>query len=204
MSLETYDHIFEPGTDPSAAPLILLHGTGGDARRFLEFGRLVAPTAPALAVTGDVNEHGMRRFFRRTGEGVYDMEDLAIRTDAFDAFLAAAIEIYELDAARAIGLGYSNGANLLANLAFRHPTRLNRLALMHPLIPFTPPNVDLAGLSALITAGRRDPISPAALTADLAEHLTVRGATVDLVWRPGGHEIDGGEIEAARHFVQGA
>jgi len=25
----SYQHLFEPGSDPSAAPLLLLHGTGG-------------------------------------------------------------------------------------------------------------------------------------------------------------------------------
>ena len=40
-------------------------------------GRDLMPGATIVAPRGDVSEHGAARFFRRTGEGVYDMADLA-------------------------------------------------------------------------------------------------------------------------------
>jgi phospholipase/carboxylesterase len=52
----------------------------------------------------------------------------------------------------------------------------------------------------LITAGRRDPICPPALTLRLADCYADRGAEVDLHWHPGGHEIAATEIAAIRAF----
>jgi predicted esterase len=50
-----------------------------------ELGPTLAPGAAVLSVRGNVDEHGMSRFFRRLAEGVYDMADLAFRTRALDA-----------------------------------------------------------------------------------------------------------------------
>ena len=122
------------------------------------------------APRGDVSEFGAARFFRRTGEGVYDMDDLAVRTTKMAAFVRA-----HRDAAKpsaVIGLGYSNGANILASVLFADPALFDAAVLMHPLIPFEPEiEGDLAGKRMLITAGRRDPICPPDLTSRLEAHL---------------------------------
>ena len=47
-----------------------------------------------------------------------------------------------------VGLGYSNGANILAAVLFAEPALFDAAVLMHPLIPFEP---ELAG------AARRPP-----------------------------------------------
>ena len=39
--------------------------------------RELMPGAAIVAPRGDVSEHGALRFFRRLGEGRYDMDDLA-------------------------------------------------------------------------------------------------------------------------------
>jgi phospholipase/carboxylesterase len=203
VSLETYDHGFAPAAAAGAPTIVLLHGTGGDRRSFDAFGAALAPGAARLALDGDADEGGMRRFFRRRAEGVYDMDDLARRTEAFDAFLAAAFAKYRIDPAGAVGLGYSNGANLLANHAFLGRGRFRRLALAHPLIPFDPgPLPDLSGLAVLITAGRRDPIAPAALTERLAGALGAAGATVETIWGQGGHEVGPEEAAALAAFLR--
>ena len=199
MSLDLHHYLHQPGVPPGPT-LVLLHGTGGDAASFLRFGRLIAPDAPMLSVQGAVSEQGAARFFRRMGEGVYDMEDLKRRTNDLADFLEAAFDQHGVDPTNAIGVGYSNGANILANLAFERPGLLRKLALAHPLIPYDPPMTGLSGHEVLITAGRRDPICPPPLTEQLEAALQARGAKVEMVWRPGGHEIDGGEIEAIRCF----
>ena len=53
-----------------------------------------------------------QRFFRRTGEGVYDMEDLAQQTQRMGDYVAAWKAKYP--ASPIYGFGYSNGANILA------------------------------------------------------------------------------------------
>lgn len=180
----------------AGAPLLLtFHGTGGTERQFHDAATKWMPGAHVVSPRGDVSEHGHLRFFRRTGEGVYDMADLDRRSAAMARFIAD--ERARTGAARTIGLGYSNGANILAAVAFRQPDLLDDLVLLHPLIPFTPPpQPGLVARRVLITAGRRDPICPPGLTQSLADWLTGQGAQVDLHWHPGGHEIAPSEIDA--------
>ena len=78
--------------------------------------RELMPGAAIVAPRGDVSEHGALRFFRRRGEGVYDMADLAARTAAMAGFVEAHAAIAA--PSRVIGLGYSNGANILASVIF--------------------------------------------------------------------------------------
>jgi phospholipase/carboxylesterase len=185
---------------PDAPLFLTFHGTGGTEHQFHDFARELMPTAHVTSPRGDVSEGGALRYFRRTGEGVYDMDDLARRTAAMARFIAE--ETTSTGAPSTLGLGYSNGANILANVAMSRPDLVDVLVLLHPLIPFTPaPAPGLAGRRILITAGRRDPICPAPLTQSLADWFTSQGADVTLHWHPGGHEIAQTEIAAIRSFL---
>ena len=128
------------------------------------------------------------------------MDDLALRTKKMAGFVRAHIE--EAKPSSVIGLGFSNGANILASLIFAEPALFDAAVLMHPLIPFKPDvKGDLSGRRILITAGRRDPICPPELTLRLDSHLRAEGAEVTLEWHDGGHEMRPNEIEAARGFL---
>ncbi|MEO1331713.1 MAG: alpha/beta hydrolase, partial [Pseudomonadota bacterium] len=173
-------------------------------RSFVDLADAVAPEAGVLSLNGDVRDGPMRRFFKRRAEGVYDMEDLETRAKRLDAFLRAAFETYGIDPVAAVGLGYSNGANILAHLALRGSDVLPRRVLMHPLIPHRPePAPDLSALDALITAGRRDPIGPEPATAAFARDLAAYGATVRTAWHDGGHEVRPEELTAVQAFLAG-
>lgn len=182
-------------------PLFLtFHGTGGNEAQFHGFAEQLAPDAHVTSPRGDVSEHGALRYFRRTGEGVYDMDDLAARTTAMAHFIRT--EIAATGAQRTMGLGYSNGANILAAVALEHPDLVDDLILMHPLIPWAPkPQPGLAGRRILITAGQRDPICPAPLTQSLVDYLQAQGADVTVHWHAGGHGIEQSEIDAVMQFV---
>jgi phospholipase/carboxylesterase len=180
--------------------LFLFHGTGGNENQFFDFGRELLPQATIVSPRGDVSEQGAARFFRRTGEGVYDMADLARATDKMAAFVTALAA--EHQASELIGLGFSNGANILANLIIEKGGLFDRTVLMHPLIPFRPvANPDLAGRRIVITAGQRDPICPPQLTTQLGDYLRQQGADVSEEWHGGGHEIRPNEIEVIRRFL---
>ena len=86
--------------------------------------RELMPGAAIVAPRGDVSEHGALRFFRRTGEGRYDMADLAARTAAMAGFVEA--HVAAARPSRVVGLGYSNGANILASVIFARPRALRR------------------------------------------------------------------------------
>ena len=103
-----------------------------------------------------------------------------------------------------LGLGYSNGANILASVLFEEPDLFDASVLMHPLIPFEPARNDLSGRRVLITAGRSDPICPPQLTTRLVDLLQARGADASVEWHEGGHEVRPNEIEATRRFLSAA
>ncbi|MEO1200092.1 MAG: alpha/beta hydrolase [Pseudomonadota bacterium] len=197
-----YVTLHKPAKTEDQPMLVLLHGTGGDEVSFAELGRMIAPEAGLLSVRGDVDEMGHARFFRRRAEGVYDMDDLAYRTGKLAGFLTKTTHQLGIETDRLVGIGYSNGANILANLLMTRPDLLRRAVLMHPLIPFEPaPQPDLANADVLITAGRNDPISPLALTQRLADWFRAQGAKVNLALHDGGHQLLPQEIDAARTLV---
>jgi phospholipase/carboxylesterase len=183
------------------APLVFtFHGTGGNETQFHGLASQLLPEAQVISPRGDVLEGSMARFFKRTGEGVYDMDDLAQRTKAMAGFMAE--EKAQSEAHRTIGLGYSNGANILAAVALEHPDITDDVILMHPLIPWEPePQPALSGKRVLITAGKRDPICPAGLSQTFADYLTFQGADVTLHWHEGGHEIVPNELAAIQSFL---
>lgn len=181
-------HVYEPGTDAARPPLLLLHGTGGDERDLLPLGRLVAPGAALLSPRGRVLEHGMPRFFRRLAEGVFDEDDLRLRTDELAGFIRAARARHGL--AAPVALGFSNGANIAAALLLRHPGLLAGAALLRAMMPFAqPPVADLSGTPVLLLSGVSDPIVPAANSARLAALLRADGAAVNHQELPLGHGL---------------
>lgn len=199
MSRDAYVHAAE-GQGADRPLLVLFHGTGGDETQMTGLGRMVAPDAALLSPRGDVSEGGAARFFRRTAEGVYDMDDLARATARMTGFVRAHAE--DARPTLLLGLGYSNGANILASTIFAAPGLFDAAVLMHPLIPFQPRiEGDLTGRRILITAGARDPICPPEMTARLEAWLRDAGAEVSVLRHPGGHEIRTEEIEAARRFL---
>ncbi|WP_137131672.1 alpha/beta hydrolase [Rhizobium sp. FY34] len=197
MTIDSYIHKLRPGK-PGAPIFFVFHGTGGDENQFFDFAGRLLPKATIVSPLGDVSEHGAARFFRRKAEGLYDMEDLARATKRMAGFVSAHRE--QAEAGPVIGLGFSNGANILANVLIEQPGLFDASVLMHPLIPFAPK--PRAGHSKLlVTAGERDPICPVPLTQALVDYFSAQGDAVTLEWHPGGHEIRPNEIEAVKAFL---
>ena len=185
-------------TGPDAPLFLVLHGTGGDENQFFDLAGQLLPGAQIVAPRGDVSEGGALRYFKRIGEGVYDMADLALRTDKMAAF----VQGKKTSGRKAIGLGYSNGANILAAVQFKAPELFDATILMHPLIPFTPPAADFTGRRVLITAGQRDPMASRQTTQALHDYFNANGAETELHWHAGGHELRQEELLAAQQFLQ--
>ncbi len=193
-------HVARSEGAPDAPLFFTFHGTGGDETQFHALAAQLVPGAQVISPRGDVSENGMNRYFRRTGEGVYDMEDLGKRTRAMAAFLAT--EKARSGAGRVIGMGYSNGANILASVALDHPEIFDDIILMHPLIPWEPaPQPGLKGRRTLITAGRRDPICPPEQTERLVRYLSGQGSELTTHWHEGGHEISREEMSEVQKFL---
>lgn len=202
MSRLSTEYIHAETEGARGAPLVFtFHGTGGDETQFHGLAQQLVAGAHIVSPRGDVSEDGMARFFRRTGEGVYDMDDLATRREKMAGFLRS--KIADTGATRVYALGYSNGANIASAVAFQHPDIFTDVIAMHPLIPWTPePQPGLEETRWLVTAGERDPICPAPLTRDLLKYLAAQGATVSEHWHSGGHELLQSELSAIQDFLK--
>jgi predicted esterase/catechol 2,3-dioxygenase-like lactoylglutathione lyase family enzyme len=182
--------------------LLLLHGTGGDENDLLPLGRALLPGAGVLSPRGKVLERGAPRFFRRLAEGVFDQEDLALRTEELARFIEAAAITYALERDGIVAVGFSNGANIAGSLLFRRPGLLRGAVLLSPMVPYEPdPLPDLSGRSVFIGAGRNDPIAPAAQAERLATLLRDAGADVTLHWQQAGHTVTKDELDAAHRWI---
>ena len=187
MAMKAYHALTKAPADK--APLIFtFHGTGGDEHQFFGLAEQILPSAGIVSPRGDVLEHGAARFFRRTGEGVYDMDDLALRTDKMAGFVGAYKDAHP--GSPVYGFGYSNGANILASMLLKHPGLFERAGLLHPLIPWEPEaNPALRDLQVLITAGQNDPICPWPMSERLIAYFEAQGSKVTTAIHTGGHGI---------------
>ena len=194
-------HIFYKGTDEAKPTLLLLHGTGGNEESLIGLAKEIDDTANILSVRGNVLEHGMPRFFRRLAEGVFDIEDLIIRTKELNEFLNEASQQYGFDRQRIVAIGYSNGANIAASLLFHYEDVLAGAILHHPMVPRR--GIELPKLSAIpvfIGAGTNDPMCTAQESEDLEALLSSAGATVTTNWFDFGHQLTIPEVHAAKEW----
>lgn len=199
-ALEPFIHRFEPATVPGRAPLLLLHGTGGDESDLLPLGLAVAPGAALLSPRGRTLEAGMPRFFRRLAEGVFDEDDLTRRTHELADFVEQARAEYGLSAP--IALGFSNGANIAAAMLLLRPEVLSGAVLLRAMSPFEkPPAAALDGKPVLIVSGSFDPIIPEKNAARLAATLAGAGAAVAHRSLPTGHGLSQADLRLVRDWL---
>ncbi|WP_033543973.1 alpha/beta hydrolase [Planococcus sp. CAU13] len=192
-------HVFKKGTNPEKPVLLLLHGTGGNENDLMPLAAHIDPEASVLSVRGNVSENGMPRFFKRLAEGVFDMEDLKFRTEELYNFIAESAEKYDFDRSNVTAVGYSNGANIAANLLFTYSDALKAAILHHPMVPNRDTELPaLTGVPVFIAAGTNDPICPAQESEDLRNLLEGAGAAVELHWENQGHQLTMPEVEAAK------
>ena len=200
----SYHHLFEPGTDASAPPLLLLHGTGGDETDLLRLGQTLSPGSALLSPRGDVSEGGARRFFARLAEGVFDPKEITKRTHALADFIATAAKKYAFDAKRLTAVGFSNGANVAATLLLLRPESLAAAALFRPMVVLDQPAApgSLAGKRVFVASGSVDPIVPLDHPPRLAALLRAGGADVALHTFPASHNLTPVDIAAAQKWLK--
>jgi phospholipase/carboxylesterase len=203
MPALSFTHRFVPATAPGRAPVLLLHGTGGDEPDLIPLGQAVAPGAALLSPRGKVLENGMPRFFRRFAEGVFDKADVTARANELADFIGEARAAYGLEAP--VALGFSNGANIAAAMLLLRPEALAGAALLRAMVPLAaPPAADLAGKRVLILSGAMDPIVPTDNAARLASLLQGAGAAVEHRPLPAGHGLSQADVNLARTWFDGA
>jgi len=201
MRQPDFIHEFVPGG--SGRTLLLLHGTGGNEHNLVPLGRELDPNAALLSPRGKVLENGMPRFFRRLGEGVFDVEDLKQRTNELADFITVAAAQYNLATNEIIAVGYSNGANIAASMLLLRPEILHAAVLFRAMVPLEPADPpDLSPVRVWIGAGNQDPIIPTSETQRLVDLLRGAGADVTIRFFNAGHGLTNGEVEAAGQWLK--
>jgi phospholipase/carboxylesterase len=190
-------HTYKKGVDPSQPTLVLLHGTGGDENDLIPLGKRIDPRANLLSIRGEVSEQGMLRFFKRLSPGVFDEEDLMYRTQQLFDFIKKAAEMYHFDSDNVWIVGYSNGANIAANMLLTLPNVCKGAMLLHPMLPRKiEESPSLKQCSIYLTAGKADPIVPLHSIQALETALIKSGANVSLEWFQHGHQLHQDEVNA--------
>ncbi|PAW67078.1 MAG: phospholipase [Opitutia bacterium Tous-C1TDCM] len=201
----SYQHVFEPGTDPSAPPLLLLHGTGGNEHDLLRLGRTASPGSALLSPRGDVVEgQGVLRFFARLGEGVFDPAEITRRTHALADFVLAAAVRYGLQPLQLMAVGFSNGANIAATMLLLRPDALGGGVLLRSMLVLDQPALpgSLAGRRVLLLNGTTDPLVSPDDPARLAALLRAGGADVKTEIIPASHQLTPQDVAAAQRFLR--
>jgi phospholipase/carboxylesterase len=195
-----FTHRFIPATAPGKPTLLLLHGTGGDENDLLPLAARIAPGAATLSPRGKVLEHGMPRYFRRSGEGQWDVDDLKRRTAELAEFVKRAQAAYGIGAP--LALGYSNGANIAWSLLLAEPAALSGAILMRAMLPFDPrPLPDLASLPVLMLTGRHDELIPPQQAGLLAALLGEAGADATFEMLEAGHGLTEEDLRLAAGWL---
>ncbi len=197
-------HVFLPGAGPESPVLLALHGTGGSEDSTADFARQLNDVAAVLAPRGLVVEGPHVRWFRRMGEGVFDVDDVELQADRLAEFVLRAQETYGLGGRRFIAVGFSNGANMALALATRHPELVTGVVAFSGMYPYADRDLPagVSGLTALLLNGQDDPMAPQSSVARLEEQLRGRGATVDRRTRAGGHGVTEDERQTARDWLE--
>jgi phospholipase/carboxylesterase len=180
----SHRHVLIAGSDPAAAPLVLLHGSGGNEQDLVPLARKLAPRATLLGVRGSVPFEDGSAFFHRRPDRTIDEVDIVERCPVLADFIANA-------AARPpIALAFSNGAIMAAALLMMRPGLLSAAILLRPLSPFAQdPVVHLSATPVLIIDGAKDSRRSPGDGARLAERLVRAGTAVSHHVLPVGHAI---------------
>ena len=197
------DKAFGPKDNQSdTLTLLLLHGTGGNEDDLIQVGQMISPSASLLSPRGKVLENGMPRFFKRLAEGVFDMEDLKLRTRELADFVKEASNIYSFDLNKIIAVGFSNGANIAASLLLSYPETLMGAILFRAMVPFIPNSpINLSDKNVLLSAGMFDPIVSESQTQSMLDILEKSRANATLKWQQSGHNLTESDILDAKEWL---
>jgi predicted esterase len=142
------------------------------------------------------------RFFRRLAEGVFDIEDLKLRTNELADFVEKASAAYGFDARNVMAVGYSNGANITASILLLRPKTLSGVILFRAMVPLVPDRLlNLSGKRVFMSSGLQDPIATKNEAETLSDLLRQAGADVTLRWQDSGHELTKQDVTSARQWL---
>lgn len=196
-----YEYIYNEGQ--SGKPVfILLHGTGADENNLLPVAEVLDAEATVLSIRGNVSENGMNRYFKRYGEGQYDVEDLMRRGQELYQFIEEKAEEYGFSLENAIYIGFSNGSNIAINMMLLDDSKINKAMLYAPMYPLdTEEALKLPDAKVFLSMGKNDPIVPKAESDRVINIFKDLGADVTEFW-VNSHELNGDNLLAGKQWLE--
>jgi phospholipase/carboxylesterase len=195
-----YEYIYKEA-QPGHPVFILLHGTGGDEQNLLPVAEVLDTEAGVLSIRGNVSENGMNRFFKRHGEGNYDVEDLMRRGQELYEFIEEKAEEHDFSLEDAIYFGFSNGSNIAINMMLLDESKVNKAMLYAPMYPIDiEETVELPDAKVFLSMGENDPIVPRAESERVINIFKDLNAEVTEFWVDS-HELNGDNLLAGKEWL---
>lgn len=191
-ALGNVGHVYRPPNLPSGpSPLvILLHGAGDDARRFLEMLRPIAEergyvmaAAKSLGPTWDIAAE-----IPRASDGTESLPDLGPDVPRIDAMLREIFARSPIDPRQVVLVGYSDGASYALSLALANSDVFPSVIALSPGFVKFPPRLK-TGQRIFIAHGKHDSVIPFEAAAKIADELTSKQLSVKFRSFDGGHGL---------------
>ncbi|WP_416354115.1 alpha/beta hydrolase [Agrilactobacillus fermenti] len=184
------------------APLLLLHGTGGDEKDLLPIGHFLSPEASLLSIRGRLIENGLTRYFKHTATGGFDLDSLTQETNWLFNAIKTLTNEHGLSISEMIVVGYSNGANVAAKAILAGISPIKTGIFFHPMVlaanEATPAITDT---KVWLSHGNQDPIvSPANFNA-LKTMFQKQQADMTAYEANQSHNLSENELEAAKAWL---
>lgn len=170
-----------------------MHGSGGDARSFLNQFKRDADQKGVILLSVQSNEPTWAK--RPANDGEPDVVNIK-------AALLQASAKSAIDQKRVTVMGFSDGASYALTIGLAFPELFPRIVAFSPGYAIGPPLLDVKQ-RIFIAHGRSDRVLPANNTRLIAEALERAGYKPEVHWFSGGHEIDRNTKKAAFDFALG-
>ncbi|MBN3490310.1 dienelactone hydrolase family protein [Acholeplasma equirhinis] len=181
-------HYFEKGSNDKL--MILFHGTGGDEYDLVPLAKMIDKDASILSLRGNVSEGGMFRFFRRYPNGTFDYENIDHEIKVISNFLKDTYQKYHIDELKKIGLGFSNGANMIQSIIQEENGVFDSAILLSPVYVNDKKDfIDLKNLPIYLSTSQFDSFTTVDKTLKLEAALKEAHAKLKMVWHQNGHTI---------------
>ncbi len=183
--------------------VVLLHGWTGDETAMRIFQAAVPPGAMAVSPRGPVAAgEGYGWVDRQAGDLTHADGVAALRE-----FVRGLPEVYPVDPARLVLVGFSQGGAMGLSLAITDPERVAAVAVLAGYLPdwtraqITP--ASLAGRPVFIGHGNQDTTVPLARAAVMREALEAAGADVTYHEYPTGHKVNRQGMKDLKQWLAG-
>lgn len=198
----------EADADNPVPVVVMLHGWGGDEGSMWVFRQATPPGVAIITPRAplELENNGYAWFYRDNPLHLTDPESLVAAIDKVEDFLIRLPQLYPVDPARLVLIGFSQGAAVSNSLVMARPELVAGVALLSGMgfqLPELIPQVmSLAGLPVFIAHGTRDEIVPLSAAQQACETYKQLGADMTYGEYNAGHKMHVQAIRDLRGWIR--